>query len=454
MQKIKNSLAAKVFLWVACALILCSFLIYGIVMKIIPRQYTALANDRIAQQMDLLLAELDNAGYETAHEKIYRFCVQNHAEAILTAGEETVVFGERDGTEDGENTFSLSAALQLSGRPESCVLTVISSASTAGEITRAFVQMLPCVLATILLMSALSAWVCGHWIVKPVLEISHVSKRMAQMDMTWHCRTGRSDELGTLARSLNTLSERLQQTMGELEAANQQLREDIAASRTLEKQRRDFFAAASHELKTPITILKGQLESMMLGIGDYKNREKYLPQALATAERMEQLIRELLTITKMESGIPDSSFTEAALAPILRTCIAEAAPFAAEKGLAIDGSQIDEKAALRINEQLFQKAVSNILANAIRYSPPRQRVTVTLTENTLAVENTGVTIAEEELPLLFAPFYRAERSRSRQSGGSGLGLYIVKTILTLHGLAFRLENLGDSVRFSIDLNQN
>lgn len=135
---------------------------------------------------------------------------------------------------------------------------------------RTFLKILPLVIALILLISALSAWFCSRLIVSPVLNISSVSKRMAQMDMTWHCETGRTDELGTLADSLNTLSTRLAQAMGELETANAQLREDIAAARTLEKQRRDFFAAASHELKTPITILKGQLENMALGIGDYK----------------------------------------------------------------------------------------------------------------------------------------------------------------------------------------
>lgn len=453
MRRIKTSLAAKVFLWVACALILCSLLIYGIVMMVIPRQYTALANDRISRQMNSLIDSLDRAAYETAREKIYRFCAQNHASAMLTTGEETAVFGQDDAMETAENTYSISAVVQFSDLPDSSLLTVLAPASTAEEITRTFLQMLPYVTMLILFISALSAWLCSRRIVEPVLEISRISQRMAQMDMTWRCETERTDELGMLAASLNTLSVRLTEAMEKLETANAKLREEIAASRTLEKQRRDFFAAASHELKTPVTILKGQIESMLLGIGDYQNHEKYLPQALAAVERMENLIWEILAAAKMESGVPASAFSQEPLAPVLGSCIAEIEPLAAQKQIVINAEQIDEAVCIHINRQLFQKAVSGILSNAVRYSPEGQHITVTLTDSTLTVINTGVTISEADLPSLFAPFYRAEKSRSRENGGSGLGLYLVKMILELHKLPFRLENAGNAVRFTVFLNQ-
>lgn len=454
MRNVKNSLSAKVFLWVMCALTLCSVLIYALVMVIIPRQYTTLTNARVEQDVMQFAGEIDGMDYASARDEIYSFCIENHVTAMLIAGDQTILFGGESEMEEAENTASISVMLHLPDVPGNSVLTVISSGSTAREITDTFLNMLPFAAVLIVSISSLSAWFCSRIIVKPVLEISSVSKRMAQMDMTWHCETERSDELGTLANSLNTLAQRLTQAMGELEAANAQLREEIAISRTLEKQRRDFFAAASHELKTPVAILKGQIESMTLGIGDYKNHEKYLPQALAAVERMERLIREILTVTKMESGIPESAFAEEALAPILRACVAEIEPLAEEKRITIDTRRIKEAVSVRVNKPLFQKAISNILSNAVRYSPEGQRVTVALTEAELTVENTGVTIAEEDLPSLFTPFYRAERSRSRKSGGSGLGLYIVKTILELHGFLYKIENVGNAVRFTIFLNRN
>lgn len=454
MQRIKSSLTAKVFLWVACVLALCSFLIYAFVMILIPKQYTTLTNARMEQAVTQLAAELDGTDYASAREIIYNFCIENHTTAMLMTGAETILFGEEHEMAESENTSAVSLALQLSGFTESCVLTVISSASTAGEITDTFLKFLPFVAVLILLISSLSAWLCSRILVKPVLEINNVAKRMAQMDMTWHCETGRPDELGTLANSLNTLSWRLTQAMGELEAANVQLREDIATAQILEKQRRDFFAAASHELKTPVTILKGHLESMALGIGDYKNHAKYLPQTLAAVAHMEQLIQEILTISKMESGIPEASFADEYLAPLLHICITEIMPLAQEKQIGVDAQQISQTVSAHVNRQLFQKVISNILANAVRYSPQGARISLALTADTLTVDNTGVTIAQTDLPFLFTPFYRADKSRNRESGGTGLGLYIVKTVLDLHGFSYRIENTNNAVRFTILFSQN
>lgn len=446
-------MTAKVFLWVLCALALCGFAIYGFVMQALPRQYTVLVDARISQDFDRLTAELDGAGYAEASEQIYDFCIRHQTTAMLVTGAQTVLFGGEAAAES-ESTSSVSSALQFSDRRESSVLTVLSSASAAGEISDTVWRLLPPAAALVLLISALSAWVCSRVIVRPVLQISGVSERMAQLDMTWRCDGSRTDELGVLARSLNTLSERLTEAMGALEAANAQLKADVAAAQTLEKQRRDFFTAASHELKTPITILKGQLESMTLGIGDYRNHEKYLPQALEAVDRMERLIQEMLAILKMESGVPADAFAETEAAPVLYACAAEVEALAAGKGIAIDLRQVEEAVRVRLNRPLFSKAVSNLLSNAVRHSPPNQRVTVALTQEALTVENSGAAIAAEDLPFLFAPFYRGEKSRNRGSGGSGLGLYLVKTILNLHGFSCEIENRPNAVRVTVRFNQN
>lgn len=454
MQRIRNSLSAKVFLWVAGALALCSFLIYGLVMLTLPKQYSALALSRIAAETDQLVLEIAGADYDSARERIYDFCIQNQAAAVLTTGEETVVFGSGAGLQGAKDSYSVSMVLPFSDRVESGILTVVAASSATAEIAHSFLRLFPLAAVAILALSALSAWACSRLLVGPVLQISSVSERMAQMDLTWHCPSERTDELGTLARSLNTLSERLTEAMGELESANAQLRRDVDASRRLEEERRNFFAAASHELKTPLAIIKGQLESMALGIGDYQNHEKYFPQVLAVVARMERLIREILLISKMESGVPDSSFAVEPLAPLLQACLTELEPLAQERQIRLECGPISPSVSVRINRQLFQKAITNILSNAICYSAAGQCVTVALTACELTVENTGASIAEEDLPSLFAPFYRADPSRSRESGGSGLGLFLVKTILERHGFPYRIENVENAVRFTMILNQN
>ena len=117
-------------------------------------------------------------------------------------------------------------------------------------------------------------------ITKPVLEISRISEKMSDLQLNWTVDEQRTDELGTLGKSLNRLSYNL-------------------------SARTNFFSAVSHELKTPITIMKGQLEGMLLGIGAYKDREKYLTRVLEIANTLETMVQEILTISRLETAGAD-----------------------------------------------------------------------------------------------------------------------------------------------------
>ena len=116
---------------------------------------------------------------------------------------------------------------------------------------------------------------------------------------------------------------------------------------------------------------------------------------------------------------------------------------------------MEEKIYCMVDRSLMKKAVSNVINNAITYSPMGEKVSVRLTKQEpyciLTVENTGTQIAEEAIGNLFHAFYRVDKSRSRNTGGSGLGLYIVKTILELQGASYRIENIRNGVRFTIHL---
>ena len=118
--------------------------------------------------------------------------------------------------------------------------------------------------------------------------------------MTWQCKINRTDEIGILANSLNSMSQNLSDTMLKLETANRQLKQDMEHIDELNKQRQYFLATASHELKTPITIIKGQVESMIMEIGRYKDTRTILPETLKEIENMEQLVKEILSISKLE----------------------------------------------------------------------------------------------------------------------------------------------------------
>ncbi len=273
--------------------------------------------------------------------------------------------------------------------------------------------------------------------------------------MAWKCNIESNDEIGVLASSLNTMASRLQETMEELTNANNQLTDDVEKFKLLEEGRRNFFAAVSHELKTPLTILKGQIENMILGFGDYQNHEKYLPEALKATKDIEHLVKEIIAISKVESMDLADTLQEVSLKQTVNDTIQAILLLAQDKNIQIH-EKINTDMVLYVNPNLWNKVLSNIIGNAVRHSPYGEDVFVTLQSsengNTLVIENTGVAIPEADLRHMFTPFYRADKSRNKATGGNGLGLYIVKTILDLHGMTYLLRNTEQGVAFFLNLN--
>lgn len=517
LKKVKDSLSAKVFLGIAGLLILCSLLIYGAVMIFLPKSYTIVASDRVDGEIQRLIQTLSQTDYDDAGPVIEAFCRNNRAMVRLDAGTASETFGSFH-EENVRNDDLLTTALNVHFADQSSesLLSIIAPVSGGHELTMAFIKLLPLLLALILLIAAAGALMCSRVLVRPILEVSRISRRMSQLDMTWECKIKRTDELGTLADSLNTLARRLDDAlkeldaaMAELKAANQKLREDMEHITRLSGQRRDFFAAASHELKTPITILKGQIESMILGIGSYKDTKKVLPDTLKEVENMERLVKEILTISKIEMDGMTGKMEPVDFSEVVRKVMEALGPLAREKGIdmhldivkptsdpmmasestnppATSGSAgaANFPAAsgsvgaanppatsgsagaanpppfrfaaaanpLMVwgNVSLLEKAVHNIVSNGIRHSPAGAKVMVRLTDAALTVTNTNTQIPKEDLRVLFTPFYRVEKSRNKATGGSGLGLYLVKAIMELHGFSYGIGNSPEGVVFSVE----
>ncbi len=429
-RRIKSSLSLKVFIWVFSALAFCSMLIYGIVLAVLPRQYQAVSDKTLDANMEILVSRLEEMPYGEAGGVIYDFCIQNHVAAVLGDGQGALSFGEiGGGRELTAQTSSIATTVTFSDREAEYGLVVSFVSQTADAILILMLRFLPVVLGIIFLLSFLSAFICSRAIVAPIARLSRISERMLSLDVSWKCEVERCDEIGVLASSLNTMADRLRGAMEEL---------------------RSFFAAVSHELKTPLTILKGQLENMILGYGDYRNHEKYLPEALKAAENMEHLVREIIAISKMECMDIRDSLEEVSLKQTAEEAVRAVLPLAREKEIRIH-QDIRKDQVLSVNPNLWSKALSNVIGNAVRHSPCGGDVFIS-TEScgngrALVIENTGVSIPEEDLAHMFTPFYRTDRSRSKATGGSGLGLYVVRTILDLHGMACHMENTGRGVAF-------
>mgnify|MGYP003070271051 CR=1 FL=1 len=452
-KKIKNNLSAKVFLRIAGLLILCSLFIYGIVMIFLPQSYTVVSSNRVEAEMKELTEMLPQTNFDQAKDAIDQFCQNNHAAVVLSGTDTELRFGSVGHLDNQKGEIITSAQeIQFADTNESYLISITASVSAGSELTMAFGELFPLLLVLIVVISALGAFLCSRILVRPVLEISRVSKRMANLDMTWECSVNRTDELGVLANSLNNMAKRLDATLKELEHANQKLREDMEHITELSRQRRDFFAAASHELKTPITIIKGQTEGMILNVGDYQNRSKYLSRSLEIINTMESMVQEILTVSRMKSSKVGLRKEKMDFSDLLKREYALFEDLIVQKE--IDWNEnISPALQIAADKMLIQKAINNIVSNAILYSPRGSSIYMdAFSKNgsvVFQIENTGVHIPEAEISKLFDAFYRMEQSRNRKTGGSGLGLYIVKTILEQHNIIYSLKNTDRGVLFSI-----
>jgi two-component system sensor histidine kinase VanS len=244
--------------------------------------------------------------------------------------------------------------------------------------------------------------------------------------------------------------------MIDLQKANEQLKDDIDRERKIETKRREFFATVAHELKTPLTVMKGYLEGMIYNIGPYQNRDLYLEKNHKIIERMEQLVREILSMSKLEQDTFKLQLEKVNLLELLGTITKDLSYFASQKDIQII-TQISPYMNIDTDRDLLEKALKNIIHNAITYSPQGETVFIEVTELSkesqieIKVINTGVNIKEEEIQQLFEPFYRIEKSRNRNTGGSGLGLYIVKQIFESLSVTYSITNIEKGVQFLVHI---
>lgn len=228
----------------------------------------------------------------------------------------------------------------------------------------------------------------------------------------------------------------------------------INKEREEEKKRKEFIATISHELKTPITIISGQLEGMIYNVGKYKDRETYLKKSYEATQELKYLVDEMMKISKREILEKNLLIENIDFADLLNTLLNRQSYLMEEKKLKLS-CKIEKNLVIKADKEKITKVLNNLINNAIKYSPENERIIVkayktkTTKRIVFDIENTGVTIENKYLKEIFNPFYRIEKSRNRKTGGSGLGLYIVSEILKSHNLQYKMESKKNSVSFII-----
>lgn len=447
-KKISESIQAKTFLSMLALLLACCIIIYAMVMVFLPKNYQTELESQATSDFYRLMETLERSGWEAGSEEVLAFSMKNNATVRIVDADGNKVFSvnyaDLENWEEADKTMSCSATYQEGWQTYQVSADIsLVAVSQSYEI---LLKLIPLIAVVILLISVLAALVCSRYFSKPLIHICSVAKRMTSLDMTWKCEVRQRDEIGVLADSLNEMSERLNNALVSLQEANGQLQMDIEREREQERQRIDFFTAVSHELKTPIAIIKGELEGMIYQVGDYKDRDTYLRHCMKTVNDMERIVKDILSAARMGGSDFHLERTDLDISQMLRKVCQQ-----------FRGRMEDKQMELRMDIQpeyhyqgdrrLMEKVFTNVIGNAVAYSPAGAVITVTQKDEVFSVENTGVHIAEEDLERIFTPFYRVDKSRNRNSGGSGLGLYITKTILDHHEIIHNMVNTENGVKF-------
>ena len=454
-KKIKSRLSAKVFLLTLLLIAVCCFTTYSFILQAAPKNYQYDIED-----VDLELSFLPDEFSRTEKEYAYMFLeaesdwireqyenefelhfFQSDGQEVSLHDINQLVGGQITDFDKVEKTKPYTASFADSDSIYTLLVTRNTAKHTQTE--EAIQGTLPVLCLVVLLGSIISAFFYSWYMTVPIKKVSKLSKKMADMDFSGFCPVGRADEIGVLSDSLNKLSRKLATTLSELQEANQKLQADIDMEKQLEKQRVEFFSAASHELKTPITIIKGQLQGMLYQVGRYKDRETYLAQSLEVTDTLEKMVQELLAISRLDTPGYTCKKCRLNLNKLIVDRITAFEDLFMQRDLTVE-QFISPEIYILGDMQLLQKVLDNLLGNAAAYSEAGNNIIVNLWKEAdnvgLTIENTGAHIPDEDIPKLFEAFYRVDQSRNRQTGGTGLGLYIVKTILDLHSAKIKIAN--------------
>lgn len=290
----------------------------------------------------------------------------------------------------------------------------------------------------------------SNMVTEPLVKLNETASKMANLDFSQKCDIAREDEIGNLANTLDFLSENLNKSLTSLKVANVKLEEDIEKERQLEKMRKEFVAAVSHELKTPISLIGGYAEGLKDDVFEGKEKEYYIDVIIDESKKMGDLVADMLDLSQLESGnfslVKEKFFID----ELIRTTVKRFLAVINDKNISLN-INIIENMKIYADWTRMEQVITNFITNAIRHTDENGSIIVNMqdleSKVLVSIENTGVSIPENEIEKIWGNFYKIDKSRTRKLGGTGIGLAIVKSILELHNSEYGVENTEDGVKF-------
>ncbi|MEW4232424.1 HAMP domain-containing sensor histidine kinase [Bacillus thuringiensis] len=297
------------------------------------------------------------------------------------------------------------------------------------------------IIAFVVVLIFLASFYYSKQIAKPLLKINDTTKKIAQLDFTEKIPITSKDEIGDLSKNINVLSNKLHSHIGQLE-------EDIEKERKLENTRKEFISGVSHELKTPLSIMKSCISILKDGVAEHK-KEYYFQAMEREVDKMDTLILDMLELAKFESGTYKMKKSSFYIDTVIEDICEHLSVEIEKKELHVHKNIHSFE--VIANQGRIEQVIVNFITNAIRYTPNKEDIIISTIDEKdrikVCIENKGTHIEEEQLDKIWDRFYRVDTARQRSQGGTGLGLAISKNILELHDAEYGVKNTEDGVLF-------
>lgn len=305
------------------------------------------------------------------------------------------------------------------------------------------------------IITVIITFIIAKMITNPILELAEISNKMGKLDFTAKYAGNRSDEIQTLGQNMNYMSDRLENAIGKLQEANEILKEDIKRKEAIDEMRKDFIANVSHELKTPIALIQGYAEGLNEGLcEDEESRKYYTEVILDESEKMNKMVKQLLTLSSLESGNSILHKERFNLTSLVESVIESMSILIGEKNVNI---VFDSTKDIYLNADEFkiEEVVTNYISNAIHHVKDSGEIRINISDHEniigFSVYNTGNPIPEKDINNVWEKFFKLDKAHSRAYGGSGIGLSIVKAIVEAHNGSVAVRNILEGVEFSFNI---
>ncbi len=316
----------------------------------------------------------------------------------------------------------------------------------------AYAGILVAVLVSVLVFFATKSFI------RPVEELSDIAKRMSNLDFNAKYKVESNDEIGELGQSINLLSEKLEDTISDLKSANNQLQRDIEQKVQVDEMRKEFLSNVTHELKTPIALIQGYAEGLKDNISeDAESREFYCDVIIDEASKMNKMVKKLLTLNQIEFGNEAIEMERFDVVTLIRSVLESSDILIKQKDIRV---QFDQTFTAEVwaDEYMIEEVVTNYLTNAIHYTSKEKIIDIRVSKGNgrvrVSVFNTGEPIPEEDIDKIWIKFYKVDKARTREYGGNGIGLSIVKAIMESHNKPYGVINHSNGVEFWFELDAN